>query len=224
MATDINKILARMRKSGKLQDMKGKGDAGEDAVLNICLERQRRRGGLLYQSFEYPYQSNKEGKVYTGNIKWEDDEYREYTETKRQLYDEIDVLYITDYRVFAIEVKAYHAKIDITNEWMTKNGVKVDKSPIAQAEKHARHLYHAICDVLPDGKPQYIIPICCFVDRCTITDNRSDKMSYYIPITILNTFKKKIIEYDTPLDYNLDLPAIKRKLSEVKTNVRKEFI
>ena len=224
MATDINKILARMRKSGKLQDMKGKGDAGEDAVLNICLERQRRRGGLLYQSFEYPYQSNKEGKVYTGNIKWEDDEYREYTETKRQLYDEIDVLYITDYRVFAIEVKAYHAKIDITNEWMTKNGVKVDKSPIAQAEKHARHLYHAICDVLPDGKPQYIIPICCFVDRCTITDNRSDKMSYYIPITILNTFKKKIIEYDTPLDYNLDLSAIKRKLSEVKTNVRKEFI
>lgn len=224
MATDINKILARMRKSGKLQDMKGKGDAGEDAVLNICLERQRRRGGLLYQSFEYPYQSNNEGKVYTGNIKWEDDEYREYTETKRQLYDEIDVLYITDYRVFAIEVKAYHAKIDITNEWMTKNGVKVDKSPIAQAEKHARHLYHAICDVLPDGKPQYIIPICCFVDRCTITDNRSDKMSYYIPVSILNTFKKKIIEYDTPLEYNLDLPAIKRKLSEVKTNVRKEFI
>ena len=224
MATDINKILARMRKSGKLQDMKGKGDAGEDAVLNICLERQRKRGGLLYQSFEYPYQSNKEGKVYVGNIKWENEEYREYTETKRQLYDEIDVLYITDYRVFAIEVKAYHAKINITDDWMTKNGVKVDKFPIAQAEKHARHLYHAICDVLPDGKPQYIVPICCFVDRCTIEDNRSDKMRYYIPISILNTFRKKIIEYDTPLEYNLDLPAIKRKLNEVRTNVRKEFV
>lgn len=224
METNINKVLASMRRSGKLQDMKGKGNAGEDAVLNICLERQRKLGGLLYQSFEYPYQSNREGKIYTGNIKLENDVYVGYTETGRQLYDEIDILYVTDYRVFAIEVKSYHAKIKVYDHWMDKNGQKVDKSPIAQAEKHARHLYHAIKDVLPDGKPQYIVPICCFVDRCTVEDDRADKMRYYIPISILNNFKKKLMEYNTPLDYNLDLKAIETKLNEIRTSTRKEFL
>lgn len=223
MAKDINKILASMRQSGKLQDWKGKGDAGEDAVLNICLERQRRMGGLLYQSFEYPYQSDRSGKTYTGNIKFENNQYLEYTESNRQLYDEIDILFVTDYRIFAIEVKSYHADIRIYDHWFDKNKDPVDKSPITQAEKHARHLYHAIHDVLPDGKPQYIVPICCFVDRCKIKDERSDTMRYYVPISILNNFKQRLMEYNTPLEYNLDLSSVKNKLSEIKTSVRKEF-
>lgn len=224
MERDINKTLAQMRKSGKLMDMKGKGDAGEEAVLNICLERQRRMGGLLYQSFSYPYQTNREGKTYTGNIKREGGGYVEYTESSVQLIDEIDVLYVTDYRIFAIEVKSYHAKIKVYDHWFNKNGQPVDKSPIAQAEKHARHLYHALYDVIPDGKPQYIVPMCCFVDRCTIVDDRSSEMRYYIPISILNNFKKKLMEYNTPLDYNLDLKAIKDKLANVSTSIGKEFV
>ena len=220
----IDKTLIAMRKSGKLQDMKAKGDAGEDAVLNICLDRQRKLGGLLYQSFQYPYQTNREGKTYTGNIKLENDVFVEYTDVGRQLYDEIDILYVTDYRIFAIEVKSYHAKMHIYDHWLDKNGIKVEKSPIAQAEKHARHLYHAVKEVLPDGNPNYIIPMCCFVDRCSIVDDRSPKMRYYIPVSVLNNFKKKFKECNTPLDYNLDMKAILNKLNEIKTEVRKEFI
>jgi hypothetical protein len=213
-----------MRKQGKLKDMKGKGDAGEDAVLNLCLDMQPKLGGLLYQSFSYPYQSNRDGKNYLGNIKFENKILVDYTDTKRTLHDEIDVLYVTDYRVFAIEVKAYHAKIRVYDNWVDKNGTPVDKSPVAQAEKHARHLYHALHSVLPEGNPNYIVPICCFVDRCELKDDRNIDMQYYVPVSILNNFKKTFLSRNQPLDYNLDIKAIQRKLNEVKMDVRKEFI
>lgn len=224
MASKIDSILFNMRKQGKLQDMKGKGDAGEDAVLNLCIDKQRKIGGLLYQSFTYPYQSNRDGKIYLGNIKLENDKLVEYTDVGRTLSDEIDILYVTDYRVFVVEVKSYHAKIRVYNDWVDKNGQKVDKSPLAQSEKHARHLYHAIRDVLPDAKSSYVVPMCCFVDRCTLVDERSDDMKFYLPISILNTFNKKLNDFNTPLQYNLDLVAIKRKLDSIKTGVRKEFL
>ena len=46
MAKNINSILKTMRTEGKLQNMKGKGDAGEDAVLQLILERHRHTGGF----------------------------------------------------------------------------------------------------------------------------------------------------------------------------------
>ena len=94
MAKNINSILKTMRAEGKLQNMKGKGDAGEDAVLQLILERHRHTGGLVFQSFKYPYQQNRQGKTYLGNIKLEDGKYVEYTDAKngRILEDEIDIL------------------------------------------------------------------------------------------------------------------------------------
>ena len=220
--SDINKILLGMRKAGKIQDWKAKGTAGEEAALAVVLDRYKRTGGLVYHSFKYPYQSNREGTTYTGNIKYEDGQYVEYTDSS--LDDEIDILYISPYRVFPIEVKAYHAKIEVTDEWVKKQGTLVDKSPVAQCEKHARHLYHAISDVLPDGRPEYIKPITCFVDRCTLVDKRSASQISYIPCCILNSLKATIVESNIPLRYNLDIEAIKQKLNEVKTSVEKEFI
>lgn len=223
---DINSILKSMRKSGKLQDMKGKGDAGEDAVLQLVLERQRRTGGLVYQSFRYPYQKNRQGVTYLGNIKLENGQFVEYTDASngRTLEDEIDVLLVTPYRIFPIEVKSYHAKLEVYDHWMDKQGTSVDKSPIAQAEKHARHLYHAIYDVLPDGRPEYIKPIVCFVDRCTVNDERDAKNIAYLPVCTLNLLKRTLVENNTPLAYNIDIGAVKAKLDEVKTDVRREYV
>ena len=173
-------------------------------MLQVCLELQRKIGGLIYHSYQYPYQSDTSGKIYTGNIKLENGKYVEYTESKRALEDEIDVLFVTDYRVFVIEVKSYHAKIEIYDHWLKKNGTEVDKSPILQTEKHCRHLYHAISYVLPDGNPNYIVPLCCFVDRCTVTDNRSTEFERYIPICIVNNLKSSLRRVNTKVDYNLE--------------------
>lgn len=223
---DINSILKDMRKQGKLMNMKGKGDAGEDAVLHLVLERQRHLGGLVYHSFKYPYQTNRDGVTYTGNIFMEDGKFVN-VDTKKSgagLEDEIDILLITPYRVFPIEVKSYHAKLEVYDHWMRKQGEEVEQSPIAQAEKHARHLYHALYDVLPDGRPEYIKPIVCFVDRCTLNDTRSEESIRYLPCCILNTLKATIIANNSPLAYNLDLEAVKGKLDSIKTDVRKEFV
>jgi hypothetical protein len=226
MKKDINSILKSMRNSGKLQDMKGKGDAGEDAVLQLVLERQRHVGGLVYQSFKYPYQTNRQGVTYRGNIIYKEGSY-EAIDTKKSgagLEDEIDVLFVTPYRIFPIEVKSYHAKLEVFNDWMKKQGEMVEKSPIAQAEKHARHLYHAIYEVLPEGRPEYIKPIVCFVDRCTMVDTRREDSIIYLPCCILNTLKSTIINNNTPLRYNIDIPAVRSKLDSVRTDVRKEFV
>lgn len=216
----INDVLRNMREAGKLQNMKDKGDAGEEAVLAILQDRKKLVGnGILYQSFVYPYQTSRSGVCYTGNIKYENGKFVEYT--KDSINDEIDVLYVTPYRVFAIEVKSYHARcLDVYEHWFNRDSTPVDKSPVTQAEKHARHLYHAIYDVLPNGDPKYIQPMVCFVDRCKVRDDRSQHFVDYVPVCILNNLLATVNRYNTPLEYNLDLSAIERKLNEVKVSIK----
>lgn len=219
--SSINDVLKNMRAAGKVQDMKSKGNLGEEAVLSICYDRKQQAGaGLLYQSFMYPYQTSRSGVCYTGNIKYENQQFVEYTDDS--INDEIDVLYITPYRVFAIEVKSYKARtLDVYEHWFNRGSTPVDKSPIMQAEKHARHLYHAIYDVLPDGKPIYIQPLVCFVDKCKVRDDRSQHFVDYVPVCILNNLLSTINKYNTPLEYNLDLGQIEAKLNSIKVSVKR---
>lgn len=212
--SNVDKILREMREKGKI-DFKVKGSRGEDAALEIVKQFYNKVGGEIYTSFKYPYQQNRQGVTYTGNIKYEDGKYVEYTNTEtREFIDEIDILYISPYRIFPIEVKSYHAKMEVFDHWMKKNGSMVDKSPITQAEKHARHLYHALHTVLPEGRSEYIIPIVCFVDRCTVSDTRNKPE--YIPCCVLNGLKKTLADYNIPLKYNISMKDVKRKLNEVK--------
>lgn len=221
----INDVLKNMRKAGKLQNMRDKGNLGEEAVMSVCYERKKKTGnGILYQSFMYPYQTNEHGVCYTGNVMYNTDlkEFEEFTDSS--INDEIDVLYITPYRIFPIEVKSYGARqLDVYEHWFNRNGQPVSKSPIMQAEKHARHLYYALYDVLPDGKSAYIVPIVCFVDKCKVRDDRSEHFRNYIPVCILNTLLKTLNRYNTPLEYNLDLQHIERKLNEVKVSIKRSI-
>lgn len=215
-------ILDKMRSAGKMKDMKAKGDLGEEAVLQLCYQRKEKIGnGLLYQSFKYPYQTNRQNQPYLGNIKYDSSVNKILDFTKDSFEDEIDVLYITPYRIFPIEVKSYRAKLEVNDMWFLYNGGLVEKSPVAQAEKHARHLYHAIYDVLPDGRPEYIVPIVCFVDKCKVKDTRSEYNRTYIPACILNNFLSTINKNNTPLEYNLVLPVIEEKLMSIKTSIKK---
>jgi hypothetical protein len=229
---NIDAALAAMRNAGKLRDNKGKGNFGEDAVFALLHSYMCKRGGMLYKGFTYPYASDRSGRVYLGNIFLQED--GKFMEITRQLNDEIDVLYLSPFRVFPIEVKAYHAKMEVSVHDLKKNG-RVDympveghdespkrhKSPLWQTEKHARHLYHSICDVIPNGNPKFVQPIVCFVDRCTVIDHRSAEHKIYLPVTILNNLIPTIKEYDYPLDgYGLSLEDIQKKLDKIKT--RKE--
>ena len=195
---NINKILEKMRKSARTS-YKDKGNLGEEAALEIVLSIQKKIGGLVYHSFSYPYATDPDGNTCTGNIKYENGKFVEYTESDRGMFDEIDILFVTAYRVLAIEVKSYHAKMVAYDHWFKKNGTMVDKSPIFQAEKHVRHLYTHLAPVLPDGNTNYVIPLCCFVDRCTIEDIRSPEFSRYVPICILNNFEETLKDLNTPL-------------------------
>lgn len=227
----VDQILEGMRQSGKMRDWKSKGNQGEDAVLAIMHEYYLKRGGLLYQSFTYPYASNSHSQVYLGNIFRRND--GTYIDVTKQFNDEIDILYVSPYRIFPIEVKAYHAKMEMSIDGLKKNGSiqyeknertgdMLHKNPLWQAEKHARHLYHNIYDVIPDGNPYYIQPIVCFADRCELSDTRTPEGKFYLPVTILNYLKQCIMDCDTPMNYRLDLAAIEKKLVSIKKDVRSE--
>lgn len=215
----IDSFLAKMRTAGKMQDPKLKGSLGEEAVFELCANRSDKC--ILYNSFMYPYQTSRSGVVYTGNIKYEDGQFVDYTD--KSLNDEIDILFITALKVFVIEVKSYSAyRLDVYDHWMNNGNTPVDKSPITQAEKHARHLYHAIYDVLPDGDPMYIVPIVCFVDHCTLRDDRSEYFRAYIPVCVLNNLNRTINKYNTPGPYNLSISDVQRKLKNVAVSIKKE--
>lgn len=217
---NINKILNDMRESSAIQDYESKGALGEEAVFAILAERPDKC--LLYNSLRYPYQTNRQGIVYLGNIKYENNVFVDYSSDTTE--DEIDCVYITKYRIFPIEVKSYHVKrIDVYDHWINRVDEPMDKSPVAQAEKHARHMYHAIYDVLPKGDPSYIKPVVCFVDQCVIRDARDKYFQNYIPVCTLNALNKVINKYNKPLKYALSLKDIEHKIKNVSISIKKQL-
>lgn len=218
----VDRILANMHSAGKMGDYKEKGTAGEKAALALVLEHSKaNRGGRVYHSFKYPYATNNAGVPYLGNVFYENGVYTD--KTSASLYDEIDILYVTKFRIFVIEIKSYRAKIQIDNTWIKKNGEMEHKSPIWQTEKHCRHLYHSIWEVLPEGRPEYIVPVVCFVDKCTVKDERSDKGRFYIKCCILDTLLSTIKGANTPLKYALSREDVYQQLLTIKTSCEGEY-
>lgn len=95
----MNKILGGMRTN----DMKKKGTKGEEAVFALCEKLYQRHGGILYHSYAYKVDKN-----LPGNIK-KDDSGTLFVENLGD-FTEIDVLYVSPYKVFPIEVKSYSSK------------------------------------------------------------------------------------------------------------------
>lgn len=192
-----------------------KGTIGERAVVKLCEELYQNRGGILYHSFEYKVDPNLPGNIKRvgGNA---------YLEALGNV-TEIDVLYVSKYRVFPIEVKAYAAK-DI---YLLDNGIsgahQNEKSPVHQNEMHCRHLYANIFEGLPDGVEDYIVPIVCFVDEIRIHDQRSDWQKQYIHVTVLNNLLETLVNLDKPLNYRLNLTLMDRLLKNCCTHWEKYF-
>lgn len=200
----INSLLGKMHTSSQT----GKGTYGEQAVFKICEQFYQKEGGILIHSFSYKVDKEQKGNIKRG------DNGQLYIENLGDL-TEIDVLYVSKFRVFPIEVKAYKAKEIKLDDEGIYGCYKTDKSPIHQNEMHCRHLYPYLFKALPDGNTEYIVPMVCMVDKCTIIDDRSDWQKDYIKLCVLNNLEDTIRRYNTPLDYRLNLQDINRTLNEI---------
>lgn len=199
---EINQMLAQMH----TEEPQKKGSTGEKAVAKICEELYQSQGGILYHSYEYYVDPD-----LPGNIKNEDGKF--YIENLGTV-TEIDVLLVTPYRVFPIEVKAYKANtITLTDEGIDGCAITT-KSPVHQNEMHCRHLYAKIFKALPNGSTEYIVPLVCFVDGAKIVDKRSKWQKDYIHVCILNTLEYTLAKYNTPLDYTINLGQMDKTLRE----------
>lgn len=206
----VNQCLSEMKQHSSTD----KGSFGEKAVLSICEEFYQTQGGILIHSYSY-----KTDEMQEGNIK-KDEQGKLYIENLGG-FTEIDVLYVSPYRIFPIEVKAYKAKKIVLTDDSIAGCYKTDKSPVHQNEMHCRHLYADIFRVIPDGITDYIVPIVCFVDKCEIEDNRSDWQRQYIYVSILDTLKDVISYFNTPLSYRLNLSEIDNALKQAMVSNEK---
>lgn len=193
-------------------DYKKKGNAGEDIALAIARKFQKKIDCTIFHSYSYPYQIRENGIPYPGNLFWLDGKYEHKSDAS--FPDEIDVLVITNLRIFAIEVKARTGKWNIDDEWISQNNKREEKSIIVQAEKHARHLYHFLVELIPEGVEDYIVPVVVFVDKAKIIDKRSYEFKDNVNVIIANTMLQWMYDNNTPLKYALDRKRIIKYLKE----------
>lgn len=196
--SNFSKQVTGILKDMRTSDMKQKGNAGELAVIKVIEQFYQEYGGILYHSYTY-----KVDKKLKGNIK-KDESGKLYCENLGST-TEIDVLYVSPFRVFPIEVKAYSAKEIVLTDDGISGCRKTNKSPVHQNEMHARHLLSAIFRALPDGDEKYIVPIVVFVDKCKLVDKRSDWQKEYIKKCILNSLSTRIRENNFPFEYTINL-------------------
>lgn len=212
MDKEINALLQTMHS----EDAQSKGSTGELGVMKVCEEFYQEYGGILYHSYSY-----KVDKDLQGNIKKGEDG-KLYVENLGAT-TEIDVMLVTPFRVFPIEVKAYRAKeITLTDDGIAGCAI-TNKSPVHQNEMHCRHLYSHIFKCLPDGSTEYIVPIVCLVDKAKIHDNRSSWQKDYIKVCTLNTLRELLIHENVPSKFMLDLKSIDQTLKDVGTDWDKYY-
>ncbi len=166
---------------------------------------------------QYPYV-----KGIPGNIK--QDNQMIYEVEGDTFNDDTDILFITSYRIFVIEVKAYRGKVKLTNEWTYHLSKADEKSVLCQAEKHARHFYHTFYSYIPDGNPEYIIPLVVFTDKCDLDDTRDSKWKKYIPACILNNLNASVANLDKPLDYKIDISNFHKGIKDYATKIGETFL
>lgn len=192
-----------------------KGSLGEDIALSVVLDYNKRYGSadnIIISSFKYNYIDG-----VPGNIHYNKEKNKFFEISGKKYKDEIDILYITDYKIFIIEVKARSGKWVLANNWTYRGTEPEEKCPFEQTEKHARQLYENIWTCIPNGNPLYIEQTVLFVDKAKIIDRRGNE-KFGIGCNILNTFKKWLIEKNKPLEYLLDKKALNNILISISKN------
>ena len=199
-------------RNGQVRD---KGTYGELAVLRVCEGLYQAGGGILYHS--YTYRTEPE---LAGNIKSEGG--RLFLENISSV-TEIDVLLVTPFKVFSIEVKSYKAKIIKLTDQAISGCAMTQKSPVHQNEMHCGHLYPKLLRALPGGSSKYIEPVVVMVDECELQDERSPEQKRYIKLATLNSFRSCIEFLNSPLDYKIDMDVMDHCLTDACVSFEKKF-
>ena len=199
----INNLLSNMHSNRGVD----KGSVGEQAVFKICEKFYQTEGGILVHSYTHKVDPEQKGNIKKG------ENGQLYIENLGDI-TEIDILYISKYRIFPIEVKAYRAKQITLDDRGIYGCYKTDKSPVHQNEMHCRHFYSFMLRALENGDTDYIVPIVCMVDKCQLIDNRSYWQRNYIHLCVLNTLEDTIRQYNTPKSHQMDLVLCDKLLKE----------
>lgn len=204
---------------------KRKGTAGELAVLYALEEYKQKHKISLFQSYSYVLPLDPNGNkiptnmflINSDNVRSNPDAYNQLdsdgkiairVDTNAGEIDEIDIIAITQFRIFLIEVKSYKNKLELFDYWEKYNSSYDTKGILGQTEKHARCFYNLIYQYLPNGNPNYIIPIVCIPDIGKIIDNRSADYRKKYPVVILNELVKSIHKRNTVLHARLNTEEI----------------
>lgn len=202
---NVSSILKKMH---SVTDVREKGNLGEEACIAAIKPYAEANSGIILQSLQYPCATNRQGVEYGGNLKLKDGVV--FAEPHGG-HDEIDIVLITDRRIFLVEVKSYgNAKLLITDDWFFRNGTPYEKDLANQTEKHCRHFYHTFYEYIPDGIPGYIVPVLCSVDKSTVINQSHDK----IAISVLNNVCKVIGQHDKVSKYSIDVNALMKAIKE----------
>lgn len=209
---DINKILKTMH-TKKGDQVKDKGTYGELAVLKVCEQFYIRQGGILVHSYSHKVDPNE-----PGNVK-KDADGKPYKENLGNT-TEVDVLLVTPYRIFPIEVKSYKSKKIVLTDDGISGCLNTSKSPVHQHEMHCRHLYSFLYRAFEEGDTDFIVPIVCFTDETKIEDKRSDWQLDYILVSTIDTLYETIDEFNQPVEgrYKLNLQLVDNLLREQMTS------
>jgi len=191
---------------------KEKGDLGESIALSAIKRYDKEVNNtksLIYQGFKYSYTAS-----VPGNAVYDKTSNSFKSFDSGSFDDEIDILYITEYRIFIIEVKARSGTWVFKDDWSFVRNEPSEKCPAAQTEKHARQFYSRCYPYIPDGNPEYVKCVLCFVDRVKLLDKRQH--DYGIKLSILNTLLMEISKLNVPLDRRIDIGGLETQLQLIR--------
>ena len=203
-------------------DTREKGALFEGIAYEVTKQVQAVYGGAIFCGIKFPYARKSNGDEYPGNLRFDNGRLIELTRKKGNgtTYDEIDILYVNQFAIIAVECKAYGSSggILLEDTWWRYSG-NSEKYPLAQTEKHCRHLYHNIYELIPNGDPSYIKPVCAFIDKNTVTDSRSSEVRKFVDIAILAkgeySLKQVLQRLSKPNEYLLHVEALIKKLNSI---------
>lgn len=199
----LNSVLSKMRKS----DVKAKGELGELACMLVLEDYASQLNKYaLFNSYTFLTDPTIPGNLF---IDGDSLTIKKDGKVNNMTHTEIDVVLLTEFRIFVIEVKSYKAKKIVVTDKSIKGVMSRKKSPIHQNEMHCRQLYPKIAKALPYGDPSYLTQVTCFVDNAKVVVECSDFVREYSNVSILNSLRRIVSENNTPINSaRLDIQSV----------------
>lgn len=193
-----------------------RGELGEDVVFDL----------VKYWSSFYPGSFNERSLIFPqGKV------LAVQGSAEKNPVTEIDILTVTPYRIFVLEVKTIYGHMRVfqsnnieISKTKTFTGEYEKKNFLQQNEMHARHLYYHLHKLLPDGNPDYICPMIVMTGKMKFEDFRDPYARKKYPMTTTNGLVSTLKEHNVADKYLLDVAKIKKKLKEIKVNDRARLL